>query len=123
MASNISIIELIGEIETTILDKHYKTFNLLIRRNKVAFEHLITLFGDWIRELIQDSSIGDNEKQIELDYTAAGIAHCFRWLRNEPKHTLQLASNLHSTIRKEAAELLDWGKLYHELCLDHIAFR
>jgi hypothetical protein len=112
----------VKEVEETVLDQEYRRFSLIYRNDGVAIPGLLTTFGDLVRQMIHDPNLGtDTQKQNLMDGKAAAVGHCFKWIAQEPEHTLLLADNRPRVITQEAVDLLEWGATYHELYLDHVA--
>jgi hypothetical protein len=122
MSSAQDNLQAVRHIEETVLDQHYRRFDLIYRNDEVAIPALLRMFGDLVRGMIHDRNLGtDRQRQSLMDDKAAALGHCFRWLAHEPVHTIQLAINSPQAIAKEAFDLLNWGDCYHELYLDHVA--
>jgi hypothetical protein len=112
----------VREVEETVLDQESRRFGLIYRNDDVAIPRLLTAFGDLVRRMIHDPNLGtDTQRQNLMDGKAAALGHCFKWIAQEPEHTLLLADNRPEVITQEAIDLLEWGAAYHELFLDHVA--
>lgn len=112
----------VRDIEETVLDREYKRFNLIYRDDDTAIPRLLRAFGDLVRWMMHAPNLGtDTQKQGLMDRKAAALGHCFKWIAQEPEHTLFLPDNRTEVITQEAIDLLDWGERYHDLYLDHVA--
>lgn len=122
-------ISLIRKIENELLDCEYKKYAILHRSNDLALGYLLKIYGDISRDLTNFPN-DYTEQMINMIVTLMerGLAHCIRWILRSTSSSDRkvLPSEVprvnNTALNNEAAEFLTFGREYHTIFMDHVAW-
>jgi hypothetical protein len=113
----------IRTVERKILDRRYKSFQLLTQNRRLATCHLLKIFGSIHRSLNDPllQNYDDVTIRMGLKSWIQGLEHSLRWVLKDTTNEV-FTSDSWEVLDAQSLDLMTWGVNYGRLFTNHVAW-